>query len=481
MKNQLFRLILSENLKNILKNINDSISKKLLFFNDNNDFGYPMSYIDIADEDTITYTSSKKVIELIHKLDNRSIWDVGRNYHRIGRFVSKVTGEDSQQIESFVNRYKSEIKSLNNLDNFDIVSGEKVSNFYSGKFYSKGGGSLNKSCMRHDRCQDYFNFYNINPDVVKLVILYENDKKDKILGRALLWNINNPKKISLLDRIYTANDSDKNLFTKLAIKNKWHYKSSQKFDERYFINLDGKSVEINCKIFLKNEKYINFPYLDTFHFYNKKECYITNNKNEFYNNKNIVKLRATDGRDQGNENFVYDSYNNDTVKVDETIYCEFDDSKILTHDVIVYCHQYGKTYFRPDNIRYSEYDNKIYPQNRAIWSTTHKTFIEKSKSFRVYFDEFKNEYDYLHSNLNGKEFNYVNNKNSYFVNSLLIKIDDQFYLKCEHEKSKMKPYKAAIDFNNFFDELVHDISKKNGVYYNSTNKVRDGRLNEDGW
>ena len=45
----------------------------------------------------------------------------------------------------------------------------------------------------------------------------------------------------------------------------------------------------------------------------------------------------------------------------------------------------------------------------------------------------------------------------------------------------MKPYKAAIDFNNFFDELVHDISKKNGVYYNSTNKVRDGRLNEDGW
>jgi len=463
MKKGQFKLILSKEFIRVLKNINDSISKKLLFLNNNSDYGYPISYINITTEDNyISFTPSKKVLSLDGSIPRSEMWSSNRNKQKIGRFVSQMIIEDPKKVENFVNKFRSEIKSLNNLDNFEIVSGYDISQFYLEKYYSRGGGSLNKSCMRHDKCQDYLKFYNINPDKVNLIVLYDSNKKT-ILGRSLLWKVDEPN-IQLMDRVYSTVDSDQNLFIKLAKKNGWYYKKSQSFNESRIIDDKGKEVTLNGKVFLKKEEHRYFPYLDTFYFYDKEKCYITNDIEEYQNNKNIVKLRSTDGRDQGNVHFVFDIYNNDHVRTRDTVHCEIDDSRILKNDVI----QVEGYNTSPNNIRFSEYDGKVYLKENVVWSTTHGTFINKKRSFVVQFDRKGKKIDYIHSDLKGEQFDYVNNKDSYFIKELIIKgIDGKLYLKDEYNedeiKSKVKGrnrFDTVVELNSYFDEFIKKISDK---------------------
>jgi len=456
MKRKLYRLILSDEFVAILKNINSNISKRLLFLNNNKDFGFSISYIDVTNkEDYISYISSTKIS------NDKDNWYHSRDNQKIGRFITKILEESPQSIEKFVNDFKAEIKSMNNFDNFDIISGKRLSKYYHESSYVDGGGSLNKSCMRHDRCQDYFYFYNVNSDKVKMVLLYENNRKKRILGRALLWNIDEPN-IKILDRIYTTTDSDQVLFIKYAIKNGWYYKKSQRFNETMFMDSDKKRVNIDCKIFIKKDDYQYFPYLDTFYYYNKKDFYITNKKDDYKNNKNVVKLRSTDGREQGNEHFVFDVYNNDMVKIEDTVFC-IDDARILLNDAI----KIDKDYVTPNGIRFSEYDGRMYLKNDVIWSFFHRTFMKKDNVFKVYLDKNKKIHDYIHLDFKGEYFEYVISKDSYFIKKLLLKgIDNNFYIKEEYNEEEILSKKETIEdktteeLNKLFDEFILELSKK---------------------
>lgn len=316
--------------------------------------------------------------------------------------------------------------------------------------------------MRHDKCQDYFQFYNINPDKVSLVVLYSDEKRKHILGRGLLWNVDNPD-IKLLDRVYTTKDSDQNLFIKLAKKNGWYYKKSQRFDENGIMNSAGKEIKFKGKVFLKDEKHRYFPYLDTFYFYDKVNCYITNDFEEYKNNKNVIKLRSTDGGDKGNENFVFDTYNNDYVKAREVL-SDINGNYISKNDSV----DVEGYHTNPNNIRFSEYDGKMYLKDNAIWSTTHGTFIYHKKSFRVLFDENGNKYDHIHSDLKGESFEYVHDRDAYYIKELLVKgVDNKFYLKKYYNKEEVKKkmvsgkrFDEAKDLNVYFDEFIKKISSK---------------------
>ena len=61
-----------------------------------------------------------------------------------------------------------------------------------------------------------------SPEVCTLVIYKSDDDTDKILGRALLWKLRDGKRF--MDRIYTANDSDVQLFKDYAKENGWYTK-----------------------------------------------------------------------------------------------------------------------------------------------------------------------------------------------------------------------------------------------------------------
>lgn len=468
-----YKLILSDNFKRIIRHIKSPISKKFLFLDNNDDYGYPMSYIDIVEDDInmISYTPSKIVI----KEDGRNIWNKSRNQHRIGRFISKYLENDPKNIEDFINEYKAELKSQNNFENFEIVEGDSVKKYYHGNSYMDGGGTLNKSCMRHDHCQPYFDFYSMNSDKIKMVVLY-GDNKDKIYGRAILWDIDDPN-IKLLDRIYTVNDSDQNLFIKLANKKGWFYKKTQGFEEEYIVSPDGKASKLNCKIHLKDVDYNYYPYLDTFYFFDKKYKYITNNKKEFRDNKYTVKLRSTKGTIQENPNFCYDDYNKDYIKVDDSVFCDIGQCNILKRDAI----KINGKYARPDYVVYSEYDNSLYPKDAVMWSNIQNSFISKRDSFTVYLDKNNKKFDIIHSDFKGEKFEFVYNKNKYYMKDIIIKgFDNNYYLKDEYNEKEIKKAKEKekerIGMDEYFSKFVKYIHYENtmnidsyGTFYSTDN------------
>ena len=252
-----------------------------------------------------------------------------------------------------------------------------------------------------------------------------------------------------------------NLFIKLANKSGWIYKKTQKFDEKCFIGNDGDEHDIKCKIFLeKKEEYKYFPYIDTFMFYNTKEQYLTNDMDEYNNNKYIVKLRATDGREQGNEHFVYDIYNDDIIRVEESVYCDIGDARVRITDVIRMSEK-SKVYALPSEVRYSMFDKRLYPKRSVVWSVYHDTFINKKESIDVFVDKDLKMSDIFHMSLGGKLFNFVRNKDSFVLNEFIKKgIDDNFYLKHEYNEEEVKKMKKVekletlSDYNRFFDEFL---------------------------
>ena len=178
---------------------------------------------------------------------------------KFGRFLTKILTEikkdnsyikfNAKDIETFVNLYKAHNAfSRNAFDYFKVVEGDEITKWYHSSTYANGSGSLNNSCMRLDKCQEYFDIYT-NPDnKVKMLIL--TNTENKLIGRCLLWETEKGK---YMDRVY-SNDHILNIFKKWAEENEYkntHYNGSQ-------------NEQLTTKIKVDMNKY--FPYLDSFRF-----------------------------------------------------------------------------------------------------------------------------------------------------------------------------------------------------------------------
>ncbi len=146
---------------------------------------------------------------------------------RIGRVVRgllsahKITGFSDSQIEKFVNDFRAILKVMNDaFSNFEIVDGEDLLFWYHRKNYlDPNKGNLGSSCQAVGR-RDWLEIYIKNPETVKLVILRSEEKYDKIIGRALLWKLDDGS--YLMDNIYVMKDSDQKIFLEYAKHNGWH-------------------------------------------------------------------------------------------------------------------------------------------------------------------------------------------------------------------------------------------------------------------
>lgn len=202
---------------------------------------------------------------------------------KFGRFLTKVlkildkNANCSKDIETFVNLYKAHnLFNRNVLDYFRVVEGDEIKKWYNQSTYEKGCGTLNNSCMRYDKCADFFDIY-INNNV-KLLILVNNE--NKLVGRSLLWETNKGK---YMDRVYSS-DHIQNVFNKWAENNKYdisYNKGNDNFTTKVKVNFNKK-----------------FPYLDSFRYMifdkNDKENVATLYTNE-PRNLNYFKLEQTDG------------------------------------------------------------------------------------------------------------------------------------------------------------------------------------------
>lgn len=265
---------------------------------------------DYADRETVL---NKEAVAVSNDVSN-IIWTSSRNNIKIGRLVrailtsAKVPFSD-KDIEDFVNVYKSTYDIMANaLIRFDIVSGSDIPHWYSHKNYAEVEGVLGNSCMS-DVNEDFFDIYASNKNC-RMIILYDENgqlgdttgqldlfgknnqkyKSDKIIGRCLLWKTT--RGIEIMDRIYTINDSDVNLFKEFGKKNGFYWKRCQDSDNM-FVMENGTTSEQAVSLTIKLEEcdFEYYPYLDTFYYLDTDNSVLTNDND----NPHDRYLRDTDG------------------------------------------------------------------------------------------------------------------------------------------------------------------------------------------
>jgi hypothetical protein len=192
---------------------------------------------------------------------------------KIGRFVRKfleITDYkfNDSDIETFVNQYKAVYAIVKNeFSNIKVVKGDEIKKWYNFENYETQYGTLGGSCMKGEECQKYFDIYTQN-DNVSLVILLSDNDSTKICGRALLWKLDNLD-IPFLDRVYTNDDSDVNVFLHYA-KDKGYLRKKTQISSALgaFVYPDDTEVRNpSLSVTIKPGEYNHYPYLDTLKYY----------------------------------------------------------------------------------------------------------------------------------------------------------------------------------------------------------------------
>jgi hypothetical protein len=176
------------------------------------------------------------------------------------------------EIEQFVNKYKSEFDRFNDaFRNFELVSGDDIHHWYQYQNYLHGKtkGQLSNSCM-NSASRRWLEIYTENPDVCQLLILKDDDQTDKIKGRALVWKLSFPADTTYVDRIYTHDDSDLELFKQYIAQQGWMLKKryTSSTDDSTMIAPDGsESRPRYLEVKVQAKEYNGYPYLDTLKWY----------------------------------------------------------------------------------------------------------------------------------------------------------------------------------------------------------------------
>lgn len=205
-------------------------------------------------------------------------WTTNRNKIRVGRLLKSILKSTEieateKEIEEFVNLYKSSYDVVNDaLSKFSLVKGDDIAEWYKSEHYESFESTLGNSCMM-EKDSDFFEIYTYNTDVCSLLILFSDNGKiingkyeaSTIKGRALVWKASNGD--TIMDRIYTNNDSDINLFKQYAIRNNWWYKAAQNSASDFTPQRGGEYKSMENGEFTIDIKYCDFgyyPYVDTF-------------------------------------------------------------------------------------------------------------------------------------------------------------------------------------------------------------------------
>lgn len=212
---------------------------------------------------------------------------------KIGKLVTALftkAGIDFKptDVEDFVNKYKSVITQMREkFDSFKIVKGEDIRKAYLVDNYFNTNGSLGNSCMRYEKCQKFLDIYAKNEDKVQLVVL---TKEDKITGRAILWTDVDGKKI--MDRIYTNNSADEQLFKDFAnASGFWHKRNQDMYEDTPFVGPNGEEQKHVKVQLIEHYDYSYYPYMDSLKFYDPSRGTITNNSSDRWD----YTLTDTDG------------------------------------------------------------------------------------------------------------------------------------------------------------------------------------------
>lgn len=250
------------------------------------------NYIDVTDTDSmVSFLSDAKMDA--GQTSSRSQIGIGRFARYIIPFISTQSFTD-KDFETFVNLYKASFVTVK--ERFELVSGEIIKKYYLVDNYAfDERGQLGNSCMRYEQCQDFFKIYTKNPDSCQMLVYL--DENNKVLGRALVWKLSKSPCAAthLLDRIYTARDSDIDRFKAYAQEKGWLTKWKNDSDDTNNIVFmyNGEMVIGRVESELSKVKYDEYPFMDTMSYIDPKGKKVTN-----VNGKKFIAATDTDGSSQ---------------------------------------------------------------------------------------------------------------------------------------------------------------------------------------
>lgn len=230
-------------------------------------------------------------------------------------------GIEATDFEKFTNLVKSYISVIGDEDGegkkmtFDVINGHKIYDAYLDANYSKILGTdtnLFNSCMRYDSCQDYLRIYAENMDVISLLVA--NDSNNMVLGRAILWTMDNGQKA--MDTIY-AHETLTASFIQWANDNDYFYKSRQSCHHNEFDkHLTNGYISSPC-VTLKKYRFDEYPYMDTLSILEDGKL-----KTEA-DGKDYKILKSTDGAYEESNSSVFDVYNQCDINEDDATYVDY--------------------------------------------------------------------------------------------------------------------------------------------------------------
>lgn len=338
-------LVTSSIFKKIVANVNHPVAKNFMTLIDN-DSTETFNYINITDKnDTVSFTQDNQAKNKIKS--GKTVEDLlmdTTNKTGIGRLVRKVLLENDikhsdAEIEEFNRLFKAEFeKSIQKTQPIRLIEGEEIKKWYlEDNYINPTKGTLQNSCMKKIICQDFFKLYINNPEVCKLLILVD-EETDLLLARALLWTTNDGL---YLDRVY-FNDSSQE-----KILNDW---AKENIGVKYSFH-GGSIPKLSIKLnwWIKEDEDYQFPYMDSFPYYNTYDGILANHQFEI---QKYYYLQETNG---GFEEItrVYSDITGEWYPSNVAIYSKLEGTWIPDRSA-EYSHYHDDYLFRPDAI-YSPY------------------------------------------------------------------------------------------------------------------------------
>jgi hypothetical protein len=274
--------------------------------------------------------------------NSHKVWTEGRNKIKVGKLIQTFFPNkyNNTEIEDFTNMIKSAQRGETVV--IKEVTGDDIIFWYNEKNYHDGDDSLSSSCMRYERCGEYFDIYTKNPDVCKLVIVTEFDK---LHARALLWKVDTNCPFEwFLDRRYFNNPEFDTTLKNYAEKNGWAYRTRNSFSEVDSVTYGGKEMKCKMTVQLSGETPYYFPYVDTF--------------KRYYPDTNILE-------------------NNDDAKGDKKFYILNNTSGRFTQGELLGVND------RPEKPVWSEYLEEEIEPEYAVWSTVYDDWLDSRNAVLV--------------------------------------------------------------------------------------------------
>jgi hypothetical protein len=437
MKREQVTFVMSQRLIELLLNTKHQISKHLVDMVKCRDAS-AISYIDFGEKnDSVSFIYSNKLYEIQDEFNdkwNEKVWSNKRSDIKIGKFI-KMMFDDyypinqpkegdkpkiPNDIENFVNIYKAEREKDNIYEKFELVKGKDIIKWYCFENYSKFATeytTLGKSCMRYKESSKFLELYSKNTNCISLLILKDNEGKLK--GRAIVWDLTYPENRIFMDRIYTVNDYDIQIFKKFAEQNGWIYKDRQVYgwhndiyDPRYNTLNSYESFIMKVSLINKPGKY--YPYLDTLSVYNV-ENNILSNEGKLLKKPGHLHLADYQGGyiDEADyRSMVYSNIYNCEIPEEEAIFSEIDNTWIYKNDSVYVYNTGGKLAYRNSELIVQSkliYKRKYFLKSECVYSEYLKTYIFKDSLKEAYLEENKQNCVIIHYKLINKFFKYNDN------------------------------------------------------------------------